>query len=70
MDNYSTQEMKSKPIPIISSLKQDKKHNDLNTYEYNETSFDPWSNSPPSNTNHFINKLELRYEKLNNKLNK
>lgn len=70
MDNYSIQKMKSKPIPIISSPKQYKKNSNLNTYEYNETSFDPWSSSPPSDTNHFINKLELRYEKLNKKLNK
>jgi hypothetical protein len=70
MDNYSTQEMKSKPIYIISSPKQYKKNSDINTYEYNETSFDPWSSSPPPDANPFINKLELRYEKLNKKLNK
>ena len=70
MDNNSIQEIQSKPIPIINSPKQDKNNSNLNTYEYNETSFDPWSSSPPTNANHFINKLELRYEKLNEKLNK
>jgi hypothetical protein len=54
---------KSIPIPIIDSPQTSGKHNNTNNYQYNETSFDPCSGSPP-NTNDFINKLEHRYGKL------
>jgi len=56
---------KSIPIPIIDSPKASGKNNNTTNYQYNETSFDPCSGSPP-NTNDFITKLEHRYDKLNN----
>ena len=58
---------KSIPIPIISSPKtyNNNNKNNFNNYQYNETSFDPCSGSPPKN-NDFILKLEQRYDKLNN----
>ena len=65
MENYYNQEMKSKPIPINSSPKRHEHKNNTNKYQYNETSFDPCSGSPPSDSNNFINKLEIRYDKLN-----
>jgi len=65
MEFKSSPETKSIPIPIVSSPKRNTTNNDVNNYQYNETSFDPCSGSPPTN-NYFINKLELRYDKLKN----
>lgn len=56
---------KSIPIPIIDSPKANGTTNNTTNYQYNETSFDPCSGSPPNNNN-FILKLEHRYEKLHN----
>lgn len=66
--DYSTNKninTKSIPIPIISSPKTYNNKTNFNNYQYNETSFDPCSGSPPKN-NDFILKLEQRYDKLNN----
>ena len=56
---------KSIPIPIIDSPKANGIPNNTTNYQYNETSFNPCSGSPP-NYNNFILKLERRYEKLLN----
>lgn len=61
----NTNNTKSIPISIINSPKISNKVNNINNYQYNETSFDPCSGSPP-NDNKFILKLEHRVDKLNN----